>query len=163
MLFRSVARASRDYTVQHIQTPGGHDLYVMRDNARMNEFYLVSVNRAMGIARELTGSRMVDSNPMPPAASIFRNIFAFTPDGAIGAAVVHDSQNVQPGNQGPPDRVLLFYTDYTKTWPGGKNAVDISPLPPAVMHTVYNGPTRINNGVLFVEGEEPSEIGRAHV
>lgn len=153
---RAVARDSRDYTVQHIQTPGGHDLYVMRDNARMNELYLVSVNRAMGIARELTGSRMVDSNPMPPAASIFRNIFAFTPDGAIGAAVVHDSQNVQPGNQGPPDRVLLFYTDYTKTWPGGKNAVDISPLPPAVMHTVYNGPTRINNGVLFVEGEEPS-------
>lgn len=155
-----VARDAREPYAQHIECPNGYDLYVMRDAAKPDEFYLLSLHRATGVAKELTGSRVKDTGVFTPpttfAPSNYLSVFAFTPDGEIAAAVQHDSTNSPTGNVGPADRVVLIKTDFNKTWANSLGVIDVSPAPPAVMHTLYNGGIRILNGVLMVEGEEPS-------
>ena len=153
---KQVSRDMRQPSIQHMVLPNGYDLYIIRDQVKPKEFALVSVHRASGVARELSGSRVADIGTSTRPASNYRDGFAFTIDGEIAVANIHDSTNRPTPNVGPPDRIFLIHTDFTKTWPNGKNVIDVSPAAgPDKLHTGYNRSLRFGNGRAFIEGEDP--------
>ncbi len=150
---KKIARDGREAATQNIKCPNGFDLYVCRSLANQKEFFLMSVERTTSSAKELTGSRVTDSGTAAQPTSNYRGQFAFTLDGEIAVAIVHDSTNGTPNN-GPPDRISLIYTNPARTWANGKNVIDISPAPGAdKLHTSAFVAARIGNGWGFVEGQ----------
>jgi hypothetical protein len=159
---KEVSRDMRDPDVQNIKCPNGFDLYVMRNAANTKETYLLSVQRATSIARELTGSRVTDLGATAPATGSYLDCFAFNDDGSVAMAIVHDSTNAPTPNVGPADRIVLIKTDFNQTWSNGMNVIDVSPVAsPDKLHTAYNNSQRFGNGWGFVEGEDPDGVSGA--
>ncbi|MCA8970038.1 MAG: hypothetical protein KDC95_09655 [Planctomycetes bacterium] len=124
----TVSRRLVNGIYQSISLPNGFDLAIVRLAQDCRDFTLVSIERATGIVRELSGARIRDATLTCPSTtrfSIYRPDFAFTSDGEIALAVVRDSGST--ATTGPPDRLLLIHTDPSKTWTSGNNVVDISP------------------------------------
>jgi hypothetical protein len=153
---KKVARDGREPVTQNIKCPNGFDLYVCRSLANQRDFFLMTVERKTSTAKELTGSRVTDGGTTAQPPSDYRGQFAFTLDGEVAVAIVHDSTNGIP-NAGPPDRVSLIYTNPARTWSNGKNVIDVSPASGLnKLHTSAFAAARIGNGWGFVEGQTGS-------
>ncbi len=132
----SICQDNRAPSLPHISLPNGFDLYVMRDAASPRTFFLMSLDRATGLATQLTGSTVTDTGVSAMPFRMYGLAFAFSPDGATAVAVVHDS-----ATPGPGDRIFIVKTDPARTFANGRNVFDVTP--PAGPDALVLGQTAI--------------------